>query len=94
MVRTLLPSVLIVLLFYGYTSVTGANLLALDVGIFIIAILAGETVGHSVMHRRFSVAVVIAAAIILTIAAAAFSTLSFMPPDNILFEDPLRTPHI
>ena len=92
-VRTLLPSVLIVLLFYGYTSVTGANLLALDIGVFIVAILAGETAGHTIMDRKFSAAVVLLAAVGLVIAAVAFSTLSFIHPDFILFEDPLGRPH-
>jgi hypothetical protein len=49
--RTLIPPVLIVALFYGYLSMLGSNYLVLDIGLFIVAVFAGEYLGHSVMHR-------------------------------------------
>jgi hypothetical protein len=92
-IRSLLPPVLIVVFFYGYTSVLGTNHLAIDVATFIVAVFIGELLGHSVMPRRTAALVRVAAAAALMIAVVAFSTLSFIRPEWFLFEDPLGGAH-
>jgi len=92
-VRCLLSPLLIVGLFHGYTAVLGTNYLALDIGIFAIAIFAAEWAGHRVLRHAFGKAVHIGAAILLVLAIAAFAALSFMPPENFLFQDPRESRH-
>jgi hypothetical protein len=92
-VRTLLPPAVIVVLFYGYTSVLGTNLLVLDIGTFVAAIVVGEFAGHSVVYRPTAASVRVPAAAGLIVAIVAFSTLSFHPPPWFLFDDPLDVPH-
>lgn len=88
-IRVLMPPVLIVALFYGYTSVLGTNHLVLDIGTFVVAVMAGEFAGHSAMHERTAAGVRRLAASALVAAILAFSTLSFSPPRWFLFDDPL-----
>jgi hypothetical protein len=87
-IRCLLPSVLIVVLFYGYTSALGAHYLAADLATFVVAIFVGELLGHRVLLRRTPSAVKIAAAGVLLISVVAFSTLSFIRPSCFLFAEP------
>lgn len=88
-VRALLPPVAIVVLFYGYTAVLGAHHLALDIGVFALAVLAGEAAGHALMRRRPSSRARLGAAA----ALVAFATLTFDPPALFLFEAPAEGAH-
>ena len=90
---SLLPPLLIVVLFYGYTAIMGTNQIALDIATFVVAVFIGELLGYSVMPMRTAVGVRVAAAAILLIAVVAFSTLSFRPPSWFLFEDPRGGAH-
>jgi hypothetical protein len=87
-IRTLLPPVLIVALFYGYTTLLGGHHLALDLGVFVAAVLGGEVAGHSVMWRPARTAVRIVAGAALMAGIMAFSIFSFAPPRFFLFEAP------
>jgi uncharacterized protein DUF6512 len=84
----LLPPVVIVLLFYGYTWLAGTHYLAADIATFVVAVFAGELLGHLVLPRRFAPAARVVAGIALAGAVVAFSTLSFRPPSWFLFAAP------
>jgi hypothetical protein len=86
--RVLIPPVLIVLLFHGYVAFAGRNHLLLDIGIFVVAVLAGETVGHATMWRRTGLGMRVGAGIVVAGGIVAFSVLSFRPPAFFLFEVP------
>ena len=90
-IRTLLPPLLIVVLFYGYTALLGANYLPLDIGVFAAAVIAGEYAGHSVMERRVGRSARTGLLVLLAISTAAFAALTFRPPSFFLFEDPQGT---
>lgn len=87
-IRSLLPSVLIVALFYGYSAVVGGHYLGADIATFVVAVFGGELVGHALMPRRATAAARIAAAAALGLAILAFATLSFHPPSCLLFAEP------
>lgn len=87
-IRCLLPSFLIVAMFYGYTALLGGHHLAADLAIFALAIFAGEFLGHAALARRVGSKVRAAAAAVIVLATALFSTLTFRPPDFFLFRDP------
>ena len=82
-------SVLIVLLFDGYTAMLGRNLLAADISIFFIGIYSGQVV--SVTSDSFLVRMLVLRWLglgILAIQISAFSCFTFWPPQTPLFEDP------
>lgn len=85
---SLLPPVLIVVVFYGYTEVLGTHYLAADIATFVIAVFVGELAGHAMLPMRGTPAVRASAIVALTIAAVAFATLTFAPPPYFLFEVP------
>jgi hypothetical protein len=87
-VRCLLPSLLIVALFYGYIALLGNHDLAADIAIFALAIFAGEFLGHALLAREFRPASRIGALGLLLLATLLFSTLTFWPPDFFLFHQP------
>lgn len=88
LIRCLLPSCLIVALFYGYTALLGSHHLAADLTIFALAILAGEFLGHALLPREFGTLVRRLAFGLLILATVLFSTLTFRPPDFFLFHEP------
>ncbi|MFO7705119.1 MAG: DUF6512 family protein [Halopseudomonas sp.] len=90
-IRCLLPSLLIVALFYGYTALSGSHYLAADLSIFALAIVAGEFLGHAALTREFGSKARTGAYALLILAALLFSTLSFRPPDLFLFHVPPST---
>ncbi|HEX6134437.1 MAG TPA: DUF6512 family protein [Longimicrobiales bacterium] len=89
-IRSLLPPVLIVALFHGYTWILGSHHLAADIATFVVAVFTGELLGHGVMARSSGPGARVASAMAVTLAVIAFATLSFVPPDWFLFDDPTR----
>jgi hypothetical protein len=87
-IRCILPSFLIVALFYGYMAVVGSHHLAADLAIFAFAIFAGEFLGHAVLTREFGSTSRIGACGLLMIATVLFSTLTFRHPKAFLFHVP------
>jgi hypothetical protein len=83
-----LTAALIVGAFLSYTSILGRNLLVLDIGTFVGAILAGQLVSAWLM-ARWSVSPVrlgIGRAL-LALQLAAYSLFTYFPPDFWLFVD-------
>jgi hypothetical protein len=91
--RTLTPPILIVLLFYGYIALLGRNFLLLDISVFVVAVFAGECLGHGAMWTQMRLGVRVGAGVVLAMAVVAFATLSFRPPACFLFEDPTQRVH-
>jgi len=87
-IRCVLPSFVIVALFYGYTALLGSHHLAADLTIFAVAILAGEFLGHAVLTHEFGSRLRLGAFGLLILATVLFATLTFRPPDSFLFHEP------
>jgi hypothetical protein len=82
------PSMAIIVVFYGYTAFLGDNLLLLDIAIFAMAILIGQSISNlalSAVRRSLVLGIVGLAALFAQIAV--FSACSYMPPHLTLFED-------
>jgi hypothetical protein len=92
-ISALLPPVLIVVLFYGYTWVVGSHHLWADIATFVVAVFIGQLLGHVVTSRHPRAGVRVASAAALVIGFVAFSTLSFTPPSWFLFDDPRNGMH-
>ncbi len=80
----------IVLLFYLYTAVLGHNVFAMDILIFLIAVIIGQMVSYRVLtsselSKRENVAALAAGAFLVVV----FGVFTFYPPHVFIFQDPL-----
>ncbi len=85
----LLISAVIIFLFYSYTLATGAEILAVDIVIFFIAIAVAQIAGYKIMFRKkryFSLKVL--GIVVIVIHLLLFSLLSYFAPRSPIFEDP------
>ena len=85
----LVTAFLIVVVFTTYTAILGRNLLALDIGTFVLAILIGQALSVALLaggaFRRSSL--MRAGLWLLGLQILAYSLFTFLPPDHWLFID-------
>ncbi|SDG44654.1 hypothetical protein SAMN05216241_11327 [Limimonas halophila] len=80
---------LIALVFYAYTAVLGHHVLGIDLALFVAAIAAGQTLSAALIGAaRASRAVRVAGCALLVVQLAAFASLTYAPPDLVLFDAP------
>lgn len=78
---------LIIVIFTSYTAVLGRNLLPLDIGTFVLAILIGQALSAVLLTRRAPSGrgARRAGLALFGIQLAAYGLLTFFPPDHWLF---------
>jgi hypothetical protein len=82
----ILMATLIVVTFAGYTAILGDNLLILDIGTFVFAVLAGQGLSAVLSIHRLSGSILLPVGLCLLISQfAAYSLLTYFPPDFWLF---------
>jgi|SRR6056297_1255649 len=83
----LVTAVLIVVVFTTYVTILGHNLLVLDIGTFVAAILVGQALSAALLARGvFRRGVVLRAGLgLLGLQILAYSLFTVMPPDHWLF---------
>jgi hypothetical protein len=79
---------LIVLMFYGYTSLLGRNILLLDIATFVVAIAAGQIVSARLTTAQgwTNITLTLGTAC-LACQLLAYSTFTYYPPPLQIFED-------
>lgn len=82
--------ILIVVFFYGYKAVLGHHNLALDIGIFILAVIIGQTVSYKIMalpefSHKFNAVSLVSIIVLFLI----FVVFTFCPPQIFLFQESL-----
>ena len=83
-----LTAVLIVVIFTSYTAILGRNLLLLDLGTFVIAVLIGQIVSAVLaIYGTRSSAFFALGLFLVAVQLAAFSLFTYFPPDLWLFID-------
>jgi hypothetical protein len=82
--------VITVILFYGYTSLTGTHLLWADVIVFILSVIGGQLISLTILTKteRMQSSIKYFAGAGLVIMVVAFSFLSYYPLNNFLFAHP------
>jgi len=81
-----LTAILIVTIFLGYTRILGDNLLVLDIGTFVIAVVAGQVVAALVLIRAMRPRAMRMIGLgLLAVQSAAYSLFTYFPPDYWLF---------
>lgn len=83
----LLTAGLIVAIFASYTAILGDNLLVLDIGTFVLAVLAGQALAATLVTRNASrrPAVRQTGFWLLLAQLVAFALFTFYPPDHWIF---------
>lgn len=79
---------LIPLLFYSYTGIVGRSVLAADIAVFIVSVVAGYAFAYLVYNAKtvpFLNAVAVAGIVAI---AVCFFTFTLCPPDALLFRAP------
>lgn len=85
-----LMPVSIIILFYSYKAIFGRNYLALDILIFVIAVILGQFFSYKLMFSRKVPKVYKRIAIVfLFLLLGSFVIFTFYPPRNFLFLDPI-----
>jgi hypothetical protein len=82
--------IITMILFYGYTSLTGTHLLWADVIVFILSVIGGQWISLTILTKtkemQPSANYLAVAGIVLMVLA--FSLLSYYPLNNFLFKHP------
>ena len=79
---------IIVILFYGYTTLIGHHILWADIALFGFAVIIGQMISFRVMTRRpLSQKVKVIGAVLLFIMILSFSLFTYLPPHFSLFRD-------
>jgi hypothetical protein len=82
--------VLIPIIFYSYTSVTGESIFAIDIATFILAVVIGQAVSYVFFKKnQFSRNAEKVTLVILVALGVAFIAFTFYPPYLPIFQDPI-----
>jgi hypothetical protein len=85
----LMPLVIVVI-FYSYTTFTGHSILAVDLSSFVIAVVLGQIVSYKLLRSlKISGAFNLLGLIMLIIGALLFAVFTFHPPSFGVFRDPV-----
>lgn len=80
---------LIPLISYSYTALTGDSILLVDSAAFVITVILGQLLSYKLLtYRQLSPKLGWAAVVLLISLAAAFVVFTFMPPQFPIFQDP------
>ena len=77
-------------LFYSYTTITGHHYLWVDVIIFMLSVIAGQYVSYKILvnEKTYPSSTGQLAMVGIVVMIAAFSSLSYYPMKNFIFEHP------
>ena len=87
---TFIMIVLIPIVFYLYTSITGESVFAIDIATFIVAVVLGQVVSYVLFKKnQFSINADKVALVILVVLGVVFIVFTFYPPHLPIFQDPI-----
>jgi hypothetical protein len=89
-IGTYLMVVIIPIIFYSYTSITGKSIFAIDITSFIIAVIVGQIGSYQLLKKNQLPRITDKVAIvILVVLGIAFIVFTFYPPHLPIFQDPI-----
>jgi hypothetical protein len=81
---------IIPVVFYSYTAVTGESILAVDIASFVVAVVIGQLASYKLLtHKRLSEKLVWISLSALVALGIAFALFTFIPPQAPVFRDPV-----
>jgi hypothetical protein len=91
--KTVVPyaiTVIIPLIFYSYTSITGESIFIIDIMSFIVAVIIGQYLSYKLLlHKQLPPNLEKIAVAALLVLAIAFIAFTFYPPHLPPFQDPI-----
>jgi hypothetical protein len=81
---------IIPIVFYSYTAVTGKSVFAIDISTFVVAVIIGQLASYKLMtYRKLSEYFNIVSIAALILLGLAFVLSTFYPPQLPIFRDPI-----
>jgi hypothetical protein len=81
---------LIPIIFYSCTSITGGSIFAIDISTFILAVVTGQALSHFIFRKnQFSRNTDRFALVVLVVLGIAFIAFTYYPPHLPIFQDPI-----
>lgn len=77
------------LIFYSYVAVLGKNYLFLDISTFLISVILSQFLGYKILKIKRNMGLNNFGLLLMASLLIAFLSLSFYPPKNFLFKDPV-----
>jgi len=85
---TYLMIVIIPIVFYSYTSITGRSIFVIDIATFIVAIVVGQIISYSLFKKKQLPRIADKIALVmLAVLGIAFIIFTFYPPHLPIFQD-------
>ena len=85
-----LAIVIIPIVFYSYTAITGESIFLLDIATFIFAVIVGQLLSYRLLtFRKLSEGFNRISLVLLVLLGIAFVLFTFYPPQLIVFRDPI-----
>ena len=85
-----LAIVIIPIVFYSYTAITGESIFLLDIATFIFAVIVGQLLSYKLLtFRKLSEGFSRISLVLLVLLGIAFVLFTFYPPQLIVFRDPV-----
>ena len=82
--------VIIPIVFYSYTSITGGSIFTIDITTFIVAVVLGQFVSYGLFKKnQFPRMADKVALVMLAVLGIAFIVFTFYPPHLPIFQDPI-----
>lgn len=81
----------ITLMFYGYISISGYNILFADICIFILSIYVGQIVSYKLLTMiQLPDIITSLSMLVIILLIILFSLFTFLPPKCFIFKDPIH----
>lgn len=78
-------------IFYGYTSIVGESILAVDILSFVIAVVVAQFLGYKILtYKQQPKIIELVSLVVLIVLAVLFVIFTFYPPHLPLFLDPIN----
>jgi hypothetical protein len=89
-IGTCIMIVLIPIVFYSYTSITGKSIFAIDIATFVVAVVLGQVVSYALFKKtQFGRNADRVALVMLVVLGIAFIVFTYYPPHLPIFQDPI-----
>lgn len=85
-----LAIIIIPVIFYSYTAITGKSIFLVDISGFVVAVIVGQLSSYKLLtHKRLSESFNRISLVFLVLLGIAFVLFTFYPPQLIVFRDPV-----
>jgi protein-S-isoprenylcysteine O-methyltransferase Ste14 len=82
--------IIIPIIFYSYTAITGKSMFVIDITTFVVAVIIGQISSYKLLtHRKLSENLNRISLVLIVILGIAFVLFTFYPPQLPIFKDPI-----